>query len=99
MILAPVQWGVAFVYFRYWYLSPKCSVRRLVGWAAVFVLNIIVPIAFYRLNARASHPDLVVTVVVFVDGVVFIIFLLRTLRLRSKQVARDAANRPPKIGL
>jgi len=86
-ILAPVQWGVAFCYFRYWDALPKGSARRLVAWLVVFLLNIVVPIGVYRQNAKSGNPDAFVDAVVIIDVVVFISLVLFILRNRSKAQA------------
>jgi hypothetical protein len=61
--------GAAINLFLYAYVSGNpisYSARRLIGWAAVFLLNVVIPIGMYRLNAHANHPDSFISVIVFV---------------------------------
>ncbi len=82
--MAPVQWGIALRYFLYWNSLPKYSARRLLAWAFTFALNIVVPVGFYRLNAVARHPDWLVSLVVFIDGIVFIVLVFWMIRKRPR---------------
>ena len=86
LALAPVQWGMAWWYLRYWDLFPKMSIKRLVPWCLVFLLNVVIPVAIYRANSAAMYPDIVVSTIVFVDGIVFIVLLFFMLRGRSRSL-------------
>jgi hypothetical protein len=83
-VLAPVQWGIVFCYFRYWDALPKHSSRRIVAWLVVFLLNVVMPIGIYRLNAKSGSPDVFVDAVVILDAVVFILLVLYMVKKRSR---------------
>ena len=91
-VLAPMQWGIAYCYLRYWDALSKYSTRRLLAWLVVFLLNVVIPIGIYRLNAQSENPDTMVDAVVLIDAVVCISLLFFVLKKRS---LAQAHKKPP----